>query len=362
MIAEISIMAQNTKEYHKLPGSKKGFLIGKYTLWLGPDHLLQIFSRVGVEEYKRFYFSDIQAVVTRRTAIGTLQNIVGGLLVLILAVPAVIFDGGWSLFYAAVAGVMLVLWLIGLSKGPTCETKLMTAVQTEKLHTLHRLRNAAKVMDRLRMNIHQVQGRLNREALDKMPAQPLPGVKARHRVSPRGSKISARHNEKGRAHMGLFALLLIDGILVSLGFFFTHVMLTIIGSIIILAMGILVIVALVKQHNSTLDGSLRAITWACLGFICINFVAGYIISIVFAMENPGAVYNQWEMFKSMSLLSPWDSPLKMSFDIFSISGALILGIPGIFMLYRTGSRTSAQSIPKPVTVKSPAVAGNTDAG
>jgi len=42
-------MAQETKEYRRLSGSKKGFLIGKYTLWEGPDHLLQILSRVGVE-------------------------------------------------------------------------------------------------------------------------------------------------------------------------------------------------------------------------------------------------------------------------------------------------------------------------
>ena len=32
------------------------------------------------------------------------------------------------------------------------------------------------------------------------------------------------------------------------------------------------------------------------------------------MENPGVVYNQWEMFKSMSLFSPRQSPLKLSFD------------------------------------------------
>ena len=49
--------------------------------------------------------------------------------------------------------------------------------------------------------------------------------------------------------MGLFVLLLLDGVLVSLGFFFTHVILTIIGSITILCMGIFVIVALVKQHE-----------------------------------------------------------------------------------------------------------------
>ena len=127
-------------------------------------------------------------------------------------------------------------------------------------------------------------------------------------------------------------------------------------------MGILVIIALVKQHNSTLGGSLRAMTWACLGFISINFVAGYIISIVFAMENPGVVYNQWEMLKSMSLLSPWESPLKMSFDIFTISGALILGIPGLLMLYRPGSRSKPLETPGAIKLRNPAVSKNIETG
>ncbi len=60
--------------------------------------------------------------------------------------------------------------------------------------------------------------------------------------------------------MGLFLLLLIDGVLVSLAFFFTHVILTIISSIASLGMGIFVIVALVKQHDSSMSCSLKAIT------------------------------------------------------------------------------------------------------
>ena len=100
-------MAHNTSEYQKLPGSRKGFLIGKYTLWQGSDHLLQIYSRVGVEEYKRFYFNDIQAVVTRKTAIGTIQNIVMGLLVLVFTLPAVFFLGGWSVLYYIVCAAQL---------------------------------------------------------------------------------------------------------------------------------------------------------------------------------------------------------------------------------------------------------------
>ena len=355
-------MAQDTSEYHKLPGSKKGFLIGKYTLWQGSDHLLQIFSRVGVEEYKRFYFNDIQAVITRKTALGTIQNIFMGFLVLIFTLPALFFDGGWSLFYGVVAAAMLLLLVVGLFKGPTCKTILMTAVQTEKLHTLHRLKTTSRVMDRLRVHIHQTQGAVNREALNKMPTRPPKSQNTPRQVLSPSSKITAHHNENGRAHMGLFVLLLLDGALVSLGFFFTHVMLTISGSITILCMGIFVIVALVKQQNSNIGGSLKAITWASLGFICINFVAGYIVSIVFAMQNPGVVYNQWEMFKSMSLLSPWESPLKLSFDIFTICGAVFLGIPGLFMLHRSDSGSKANATPGAEKLRQPAVQRNTEAG
>jgi hypothetical protein len=355
-------MAQKTKEYHKLPGSQKGFLIGKHTLWQGPDHLLQIFSRVGVEEYKRFYFDDIQAVVTRKTAVGTIQNIIVGCFVLIFTLPAIAFEGGWSLFYAIAAAAMFFLLLVGLSKGPTCETKLMTAVQTEKLHTLSRLKSTFKVMDRLCVHIHRTQGAINPEVLKKIPGRSL-RIQNTHRQTPRSSStITARRSEKGRAHMGLFLLLLIEGALVSLGFFYTHVILTIISSITGLGMGIFVIIALVKQHDSDIGGSLKAITWASLGFICINFVSGYVISIVFAMQNPGVVYNQWEMFKSMSLLSPWESPLKLSFDIFSLGGALFLGIPGLFMLYRSGSGIKTKATPRAVKSKFTAVQRSTEAG
>ncbi len=90
-------------------------------------------------------------------------------------------------------------------------------------------------------------------------------------------------------------------------------------------MGIFVIIALVKQYNSDISNALRAITWACLGFVAITFIAGYVISMVFAFKNPGIVYNQWELFKSISSLSPWDNPLVLGFDIFRICGAFFLG-------------------------------------
>jgi hypothetical protein len=257
---------------------------------------------------------------------------------------------------------MLLLLLVGLFKGPTCETKLMTAVQTEKLHSLHRLKNTFKVMDRLGIQIQRTQGTLKREELDNISVRPMANQGSYRQVQQRTFKKISPRQEKGRAHLILFMLLLLDGVLVSLGFFFTHVVLTIISTIASMVMGIFVIVALVKQHDSSMSGSLKAITWVSLGFICIHFVAGYVISIVFAMQNPDIVYNQWEVFKSMSLLSPWESPLKLSFDIFTLCGVLFLGIPGLYMLYRSDSGPKAKATVTAVNYRKAAAQRNTEPG
>jgi hypothetical protein len=45
--------------YRHVPGSA-GLFVRK-TLWFGPDHVLMVTSNVFTEQYRRFYFSDIQA-------------------------------------------------------------------------------------------------------------------------------------------------------------------------------------------------------------------------------------------------------------------------------------------------------------
>jgi membrane protein CcdC involved in cytochrome C biogenesis len=334
-------MANSVKTYQKLPGSKKGFLIGKHTLWQGKDHLLYIFSRFGAEDYKRFYFNDVQAIITRKTIVGKIQNIVLGCFILMFLVPVFFFDGGWSIFYAVVCGMMFLFLLINFYKGPTCETRLLTAVQTERLHSLSRLKIACRVMDRLRPFIQRAQGTLKPEGLNKIPVRPA--ERKAHNIS---GATSAR-SETGRVHMILFGLLLFDGVLAVMEFFITHMVPTVLGSIAGLCLAICVILALVKQHHSNLPASLRAITWTCLGFVCVNFAVGYVIGIGFAMRNPRIAYNQWEVFKFISSLSPWDSPLMMSLNIMAICGALFLGIPGLIILLR-----SEKKVKKPATERS----------
>lgn len=173
--------APQNREYRKLPGTRKGFMVGKFTLWQGRDHLLHIYSRFGVEDYKRFYLSDIQAIVARRTKVGSVQNLILGFFLCLFALAAISVDRSWVLFHGIIAAAMLVLLVINLLRGPTCETKLMTAVQTEKLHSLHRLKNASRVMDRLRPIIEQVQGTLKPTDLNKAPFRRIDDETPHHR-------------------------------------------------------------------------------------------------------------------------------------------------------------------------------------
>jgi hypothetical protein len=345
-------MAQRIQEYKKLPGIKKGFLVGKYTLYQGKDHLLHIFSRFGGEDYKRFYFSDIQAIITRKTILGKVQNIILGCFMLMFLVPVFFFDGGWSVFYAVVSSAMGVLLLINFFRGPTCDAKLLTAVQTEKLHSLRRLKTACRVMDLLQACIQPVQGTLKPEDLNKMQVRPVD----RHTPSRAGTISTV--SETGRIHLILFGLLLVDGVLSAMEFFIAHVVPTVLGSVAGLCLGICVILALVKQHASSLSGSLRALTWTCLGLVCAKFALGYIVGIVFAMRNPGMAYNQWEVIKSVANLSPWESPLKMSHNIMAICGALFLGVPGLVILRRTERKAGSPAARRLTPSRRPAISRN----
>ena len=293
---------------------------------------MHIFSRFGVEDYKRFYFSDIQAIITRKTVVGFVQNLILGVLLGFFFLLVITAEGGWSMFWGIFFAMMLIFLVINLLRGPTCESHLMTAVQTEKLHSLGRLKNAFKAMNRLAPLIEQVQGRVSPENLDQMPIRQVEQNSVSIPGQPvKPSKITVKH-EKGRAHMILFGLLLFDGSLASLSFFFSHVFLTLAGSVVSIAMGIFVIIALVKQHDSDMMSAVRTLTWVTLGFVGISFVTGYIFGMVYALKQPGIMYNQWEMLKSISEISPWESPFMLGINIFVICGALFLGFPGLLML------------------------------
>ena len=324
-------MSSALKEYTRLPGKKKNFLIGYYELWLGTDHLLYIFSRLGIEDYKRFYFKDIQAVITRKTAAGKIQNLVLSILCILFSLMALYLKGGWSIFNWSMAVLMAIFFMINWLRGSTCVSHLQTAVQTEKLHSLFRLRTAKKVMNRLRLLVEQAQGKLAREDIREK------GVKASTvKISPVSTDIADLPTGQGgmKIHQILFAILIFDGLVTYLDFFYNYVIITLFGTTISMAACVLVIMALVRQHESNLISSIRMITWTAFVYLCINIFIGYIFYFIVIFRNPEMSHNQWELIKAMSQMSPWDNSMMMGIYIFSICSSLILGLSGLIISRR----------------------------
>lgn len=135
--------------YQKLPGTGSGAL-ARHRLWEGADHLLVVTSWPTGEGYKRFYFRDIQAIIIRQTSRRMIANIVLLVLALLSAGPFFISqDGDMRIGGVVIASFWLLFIIINSLLGPTCETRIQTAVQTEPITSLVRLRTALKVLARV---------------------------------------------------------------------------------------------------------------------------------------------------------------------------------------------------------------------
>lgn len=190
--------------YHRLTRSAArsafGGLYGfRASLWLGADHVLGIDTTGYTESYKRFYFRDIQAITIRKTRSGKLGSLICGLMAGLLALLAVAaFRSGNNVlaYTLGICGsVALAALLVSLAAGPTCACELRTAVQTEQLPSLNRLRRARKVLNRLRPLIAEAQGRLAPEEIAahlRASAVPASGGSAGQPAPPDSALVEGR--------------------------------------------------------------------------------------------------------------------------------------------------------------------------
>jgi hypothetical protein len=162
------------KEYQRLPGrgtlmeGNKWYAASRAlcTVWMARDHLLLI-SRTGyTENYKRFYFRDIQAILIRKTV----TSLVGNIALIILALgfflwAADVSDSVGRIVLALLGGFFTFLTLLSLWRGSTCVTQIKTAVQTEQLAAWNRMRAARKGMAMIRPRLLEAQGEFSQEEL-----------------------------------------------------------------------------------------------------------------------------------------------------------------------------------------------------
>jgi hypothetical protein len=136
-------------------------------LWLGADHILLVRKSFGTEEYRRFYFKDIQAIIVRSTRrMSYLNFIFIGLALLVLAIILLSWNGAASVIAIVFSiGLFGIPILVNLLLGPCCDVQIRTAVQIEDLPALSRLSRAERVLGRVRPLIQAAQGSLTAEEI-----------------------------------------------------------------------------------------------------------------------------------------------------------------------------------------------------
>ncbi|MDD2706787.1 MAG: hypothetical protein PHV34_02160 [Verrucomicrobiae bacterium] len=167
-------MPSRPKEYIRLPGfGRKVTALMLYAedchLWLGPDHLLHVIgSRWYNEIYTRFYYRDIQAVMIRKTAGGTIAILTCLSLIGLIAAFSTFGILVWrwqpevTIPICLAPGLpLLIIIFYNLIRGPTCKCHLQTAVSREELPSLGRMRTARRAMRLLEPRIQNAQGLLS---------------------------------------------------------------------------------------------------------------------------------------------------------------------------------------------------------
>lgn len=160
------MFSRRDKEYTKLPGRRFNW-VGENSLWLGKDHLLYVRVRGFKEYYKRFYFNDIESIMIQDTSYSTIFSVIYILLGTLAALGSFYVESVNNIVFYIIILFFLLLFLINILAGSSCVCFLSTAVQTEKLISLNRLRNAQKVINILRYNIENVQGNLTSEMIQE---------------------------------------------------------------------------------------------------------------------------------------------------------------------------------------------------
>lgn len=151
----------NKNTYAKLAKKKGNFSLT--SLHMGETHLLYVRHESIAESYKRFYYDEICALITVKTAVGLWLNIILGVGACSLAVVALInwnspIGSGPSIAAGISALILFGLLLHFTLQGATCQTVIQTAVNREVISCLDRIKKTEAILRLIGERITQVQG------------------------------------------------------------------------------------------------------------------------------------------------------------------------------------------------------------
>lgn len=331
---------KNTLPYRRLPGGR----LTRYSLWQADDHLLNVQRREFTERYERFYFRDIQAIVLHRTATFVVLTVIFLSLTALMALLAMTRENTgvmvfWWIMTATFGTVALWNWRLG----PTCVCYLFTAIDRYRVRALSRIKIANRVIERLQPLIQRAQHDLETQASQAPPAPEPNGqgmylrqTQVTHARPVEPPPIMHYH---GATHIAVFVLLLLNGLVLS-GVLLRYGALTVGGyAATLVALGVCMIIALVKQSGTDMPRSIQGFIWAQLGYIILSLLIGVIfVSVAFFTFirdfGPEVVNDESAVANMLTHLSPADFPVFVGIAIVLIAVALALGGTGLILLQR----------------------------
>ena len=328
--------------YHRLPGGR----LTRHSLWQSNDHLLSVQRREFTERYARFYFRDIQAIVVQRTSTHVIVAAIFMLLTALTALLAITRESGgamvfWWIMTAAFGAVAFWNWQLG----PTCVCYLFTAIDRYRVRALSRIKIADRVIDTLQPLLQRAQQDINIQAPLEPTADSEPTgdqgmyLRPTHVTHTRSVEPPPVLHYHGAIHIAVFVLLLLNGLFLS-GVLLWFGAFSVSGyAATLAALGVCMIIALVKQAGSDMPKSVQGFVWVQLGYIIVSLVSGFIfvsVALFTYMQDFGD-----KLFEGESALtniamhfSPADFPVFVGIYLVLIAIALLIGGLGLLFLRR----------------------------
>lgn len=319
--------------YRRLPGLSRGY--GAYLqLWEGEDHLLVVETTGYTEDYKRFYYRDIQALILQRNRFRAFGNLLLGLACALASVPVIVFQPGlWAL---AIPGFLLVSLLINTLLGPTCTVRLITSVNDQRLSSIGRDRTFRKLLLRLGPRIEQAQGTLAREELvARADAVPLREAAPALRVRPSAAAAAADRRPAGLVFHGAAALGLgLFGLLAAVKIVAGTWLIFVLACAVFALVFPCVVLAIARQSSGLVDPAVRRWTWFALLFQVGGAFMSWIILIVVSGATGEVNAPSEQMLEYVVTGLPTGNAATLVAHLFLALGGLVLALIGGFLVRR----------------------------
>jgi len=286
--------------YRRLPGRSRRFITiadnESQRLWLSDTHILNLKVKWATEQHRRFHLNEIQAITITQTdrgrtqifSMAVLTLLLGALgLYLLLTYPEIGLALAVGYIALGVAALTLIGLVVNLVQGKTCVTRIYTAVQTEELRALGRVRPAHRFLEVVTPLIEAAQGSVSAEDLDGLEGE---AVRASAHAQAAGLRAEAAriHHSEASPHLLLYGLFLLGALNVGTLGAIEYPGRAWVDGLMTAVLMTACVVALVKQRNTDLPQSLQVLTWVSLIVLGVGVYIGTGAVSFFTVLDGGA--------------------------------------------------------------------------